>query len=49
MKNLSILKCKIRIKEWFTHLGGKHKMIINFKGMGVLKMHKKLLICNNTK
>ena len=36
MRNSSILSCKIKIKEWFIHLGGKHKMMINLKGQEVL-------------
>jgi hypothetical protein len=41
MKNSSILSCKIKIKAWFTHLGGKHKMMTNFKELEVLIIHKK--------
>jgi len=42
-KNSSILSCKIKIKAWSTHLGGKHKMMTNFKELEVLIINKKYI------
>jgi len=36
MRSSSILSFRIKIKGWFIHLGGKHKMMINFKEQEVL-------------